>query len=80
MTAWQCFGVVLRTFGLILLLCGVYYLFTAAYTAIVSYSRPHSPPGTYAVYGIAYCLVSLYFLRGAPGLAGFCYPQLSETE
>ncbi len=36
MTAWQCFGVILRTFGLILLLGGVYYLFTAAYTAIVS--------------------------------------------
>ncbi len=80
MTPQQCFGVVIRTFGLFLLLTCLYFFFTGAYLLSVALSRPHSPPATYAAYGIVSSFVSLYLLRGAPGLAGFCYPQSSGAD
>jgi len=74
MTPQQCFGIIIRTFGLILSLLSFYYFFTAAYLRMSSYQRPHAPPSTYAVYGVMSLLVSLYFLKGASGLIRFCYP------
>lgn len=74
MTPQQCFGVVIRTFGLFLLLSSLYFLFTGVYLALAPLARPHSPPSTYVVYGVVSAVACLYFLRGAPGLIGFCYP------
>ncbi len=75
MTPQQCFGVVIRTVGLLLLVSSLYFLFTAVYLLAFSLHRPHSPPSTYALYGVAVGLLSLYFLRGASLLMRFCYPS-----
>ena len=75
MTPQQCFGVVIRTVGLLLLVGSLYFLFTAAYLLASTLQRLHSPPSTYALYGAAAGLLSLYFLRGAPLLMRFCYPS-----
>jgi len=75
MTPRDCFGVVVRTIGLLVLLLGIYYAITAAYLLIASdYPRPHSPVTTYLFYGALMIAISLYLLRGASHLIRFCYP------
>jgi hypothetical protein len=75
MTPQHCFGVVIRTVGLLLLVGSLYFLFSAVYLLAVPLQRPHSPPSTYALYGCAIGALSLYLLRGAPLLMRFCYPS-----
>ena len=80
MAPQQCFGVVIRTFGLFLLLSSLYFLFTGIYLVFTPLARLHSLPSTYVVYGIVSGIVCLYFLRGAPGLIGFCYPAPQSSR
>ena len=73
MTQQQCFGVVIRTVGLLLLVGSLYFLFTSVYLLVFGLQRPHSPSSTYALYGGALGILALYLLRGAPLLLRFCY-------
>jgi len=79
MTPRDWFGVIIRSVGLLNLTAGLYYCLTTAYVAIASKTGAHSPPTTYALYAVFFVLLSLYFLRGAPGLMNFSYPN-SKTN
>ena len=64
MTPKECFGVVIRTIGLLMLLLGLYELLSSVY---VLGSPPlvitRIPPPVYTIYGILFVLLSLYLLR-----------------
>ncbi len=80
MTPKDCFGVVVRSVGLLVLLLGVYELLGSIYV-LVTPSRHHNATSpVYIVYGVIFLAVSLYFLHGAPGLMQFCYPSRSLQE
>ena len=74
-TPQQLFGVVVRGFGLYLLLGGLYNLFTGFYLPLAPAEKGHSAPVTFLAYAVAEILISLYLLRGASRLIRFCYPQ-----
>ena len=75
----DCFGVVIRTIGLLGILMAIFYAFSAIYIAIdPSYSKPHSAPKTYIIISLVFALVSLYLLRGATHLIQFCYPKKKQ--
>jgi hypothetical protein len=72
----DCFGIVVRSFGLLVLIVAIYYLIGGAIVAFVpNYPRAHSPLYTYFTYCPILIGISLYLLRGAPHLVRFCYPD-----
>ncbi len=69
------FGVVIRSFGLSLLVYSLWYL---AYGVAITVGLPERMPGYrtgYFISGFLFLVVSLYFLRGAPLLLRFSYPE-----
>lgn len=80
MTPKDCFGVVVRSVGLLVLLLGVYELLGSIYV-LVTPSRHHNATSpVYIVYGVFFVALSLYFLCGAPGLMQFSYPDMPPSE
>ncbi len=80
MTPGQCFGLVLRVFGLLVLVVSALYLYSAAYTFFYP-SVPHN--STAAGYLAAFVLslaAGLYFLRGAPHILRFAYPAPVSSQ
>jgi hypothetical protein len=72
----DCFGVVVRSFGLFVFLLGIYYLIAGIILAFIpDYPKAHSPAYTYCIYCTFLIGISLYLLRGAPHLIRFCYPD-----
>lgn len=75
MTARECFGVAIRTIGLLVLVASVMYLYSGLAILFV-----HGMPRTYPLFsylgafGVS-LIVGLYFLRGAPQLVSFAYPS-----
>jgi hypothetical protein len=70
------FGLIVRTIGLALLLYGFWYLMSAAIYLISP--SPEYPAGAlqgYLTSGVSILVVSLIFLKGAPFLTRFAYPQ-----
>ena len=76
------FGLIIRVWGLYLLRPGLMYFYDYWYwcqTRDINAQpstgvRPYS--GTfYIVFGIIYLVVAIYFLRGAPKLVEFSYPE-----
>lgn len=74
------FGVVVRTIGLLTLIAGLMYIGTAIFTITNPVMPRDTSPLGYVVCGISVSLVGLYFLRGIPGLMGWCYPKESEER
>jgi hypothetical protein len=80
MTPRQCFGVILRVFGLLMLGVSALYLYSTAY-AFFYPSVPHN--STTANYLAAFILTlaaALYLLRGAPQLLRFAYPRSASSQ
>jgi hypothetical protein len=74
------FGLIVRTFGLVVLLAGLHFLLSAIYV-FATPNLPHkSPLISYAIYGFVLIALSLYFLRGAPALVRFSYPEDSSQD
>ena len=77
MTPRDCFGVVVRSVGLVLLLGILYQLLTGLWLAIGAGRALFG--FSYLFYlllcGVGGLVVSLYLLRGAPDLVRFCYPD-----
>jgi hypothetical protein len=70
------FGVVVRTIGLILVFTGALYLLSALVVCVAPAFRPNlSPAWHYLAHGVIGGLFGLYFLRGAPGIVRFAYPN-----
>lgn len=80
MTARDRFGVVVRSLGLIILLLGVYNVFSSLYLPL----DPDFPHRHIAVGGLVsgcfFGLVGLFLMRGAPALVRFCYPLDERSQ
>jgi hypothetical protein len=69
----ECFGVILRTVGVIVLFVSGLYLYSAG-VALLFPETPHvSTPPRYLLAFALTLAVGLYFLRGAPHLMRFAY-------
>ena len=75
MTPKDAFGVVVRVLGMVGLYYGVYGLISALYMVLFPKSLNAAFPGWYVFSGFAYVGISLYLVRGAPGLLRFAYPH-----
>ncbi len=75
MSPAKVFGIVIRSFGLMILFYSIWFLLTGFATIA-------GMPGTKSVYivgyffsGLIFLFISLYLLRGAKQLVAFCYPE-----
>ena len=78
MTASDIFGIVVRTFGLSLLIYAIWYL---VYGIATIAGLPEGAPGYlvgYFLTGSVYLIIGLYLLRGAPLLMKFAYPSKKD--
>lgn len=80
MTPRDCFGVVVRTVGLLTLLFGFYDLLCSVYILLTPGRHHNAAFPVYSVYGLIFIVVSLFLLRGAPRLVQFCYPDGALRE
>ena len=74
MTPKAIFGLIVRTFGLSLLIYAVYTLFYCC-CAVLRIFESRLNPVAYLVTGTLFLIIGLYLLRGAPGLIRFSYPE-----
>jgi hypothetical protein len=80
MTPRECFGIAIRTIGILLLFGSVMYLYSALAILVLN-GMPHTYPLLSYVGASAVVLViGLYFLRGAPSLINFAYPPTKARE
>lgn len=76
----ECFGLIIRTLGLIFFMGGLYF-FASSLVVVITPNLPHrSTPASYAIYGCVLVALSLYFLRGAPVLVRFAYPNETSSD
>jgi hypothetical protein len=81
----DCFGIVVRTIGLLMLFVSGFYLMSGV--AILETQSPAEWHwSAYLVYGVALFSIGLYMIRGAPHLVRFAYggekeePKPKEPE
>jgi len=80
MSGKECFGVILRTAGLALILLAGYDVSASVFVALTP-ERPHSMgPGAAIVYSIFFVAAGLLLLRGASWLVKFSYPPQRESS
>ena len=80
MSPRDCFGIVVRSVGLLLLLFGLYSALSGLFLLLVSVYYQRVAPLSLFVCGVLATLVSLYLLRGAPALVRFCYPAEASAS
>jgi len=77
----QVFGIIIRTIGLSLLVYSVWYLVYGIATVAGGFPETHvGYKAAYFLSGITFLIVSLYFLRGAPHILRFSYPDEEKTD
>ena len=75
MTPKECFGIAVRTIGVLVLFGSVMYLYSAVAILVLN-GMPHTYPlVSYLGASVVAFAVGLYCLRGAPGIIGFAYPS-----
>lgn len=79
MTGREAFGVFLRCVGLLLSFLAVLYGLGALFAALGLY-RSDSTVAQYAAAFVVMLTFGLYFLRGAPALVRFSYPDASRDR
>ena len=79
MTPKDCFGIVVRTIGLLSSLGSMLYLYSALVVLFVHESPHGYAPAWYFGFFAVLLLFGLYFLRGAPHLTRFAYPSEQKT-
>jgi hypothetical protein len=74
-----------KIFGLVIRICGLGLFIYSGFNLVFIIPALLRIPGTSANYGMqwnllafGFFLLSIYFLRGAPRLLKFCYPNESE--
>ena len=80
MRAKEWFELALRVVGVVVLLYGVGYLLDSSLFRLGYFSYPDTTSGYYLIVGIAYTVVGLYLLRGAPHLVSFAYPSEADDK
>lgn len=76
----DCFGVVVRTIGLFLILFSFFYFYGAAASAIAPELGRGGTPTYYSGIGVIMLLIGVYLLRGAPHLLRFAYGDEKENS
>ena len=75
------FGLIVRSFGLGIFLFGMWYLLSAlSDLAGIDTPRDKDEMRAFFPIGAACVLVAVYFLRGAPHLVRFCYPEVRDES
>ena len=75
MSPKEIFGLVIRVLGLLLSILGVWYLISTV-SALVSPETPGTNPfHEYLIWALIFLAAGLYFLRGAPHIIRFSYPE-----
>jgi len=75
MTPKDCFGIVVRTLGLAVMIASIAYFYSTAMAALIPTNPRYVSPLAYLAIGVVYLSISIYLLRGAPALLDFCYPK-----
>jgi hypothetical protein len=78
MSPEKIFGIVVRSFGLMVSFYSVWYLVYGAASVLGMQGVPPMYKTGYFLSGLLFLSVSLYLLRGAKELVAFCYPE--ETK
>ena len=76
----QIFGIIVRVFGLSLLIYSVWYLVYGVATALGLPEQQSGFKAAYFISGVTFLLLSLYLLRGAPHILRFSYPEESKPQ
>jgi hypothetical protein len=79
MTPRECFGIAIRTIGILLLFASVMYLYSALALLLFSGMPRNYPLVSYLGASAVVFIVGIYFLRGAPRLVRFAYPSESVS-
>ena len=77
MNASEIFGIIIRCTGLALTLLGIHEVYRALIMAVQDISMTSFIP---LLFGIPNLLLGIWFLRGAPWLMSFSYPQHKIKE
>ena len=73
----ELFGVVVRSLGLLIVMCAVWSLIWVIFTCMLGGPAPNNVVGV-IVNGILSLFVGIWFLSGASGLVSVAYPEESE--
>ena len=79
MSPSEVFGIVVRVFGLGLLVSALWYLADGIAIGSGFVNEHRFDVRAFFVTGGLFLLLSLYFLRGAPYLVRFCYPLSRDS-
>ena len=74
MSGKECFGVIIRTAGLALILLAGYNVSASAFVALTPERHHSMGPGAAIIYGLFFAVAGLLLLRGASWLVKFSYP------
>lgn len=80
MTPCDIFGIIVRTFGLSLVIYAIWYL---VYGIATMAGLPEEAPGygvAFFISGGTYLTMGSYLLRGAPGVIRFAYPKQATGD
>jgi len=76
----DCFGVVVRTVGLLLMLFSLFYFYGAVAASVSPALGRGGTPVYYIGIGVVMMFVGLYLLRGAPHLLRFAYGKEQDDR
>ena len=74
------FGIIVRVFGLSLLIYSVWYLSYGVAIGFALIDQQRTSIGPYFLSGGVFLILSLYLLRGAPHVIRFSYPSSPPSE
>jgi len=70
----------LRVVGVVAFLYGMAYLLESLLSRLGYSNYPEPSPSYYVIFGIAYCVVGAYLVRGAPLIVGYAYPIAEDDD
>jgi hypothetical protein len=76
----DCFGVVIRSLGVLTLVGCTLYVYSTIIALLTPPTPDRSPPYHYLIAAIVLLIFGLYLLRGAPHLMRFAYPKDKEAS
>jgi len=76
----DCFGVVIRSLGVLTLVGCALYIYSTIIALLAPQTPNSSPAYQYFIAAIVLLIVGLYLLRGAPHLMRFAYPPDKEDS
>ena len=79
MTERDCFGVVVRSIGLLVIIVTIAYVGSGLYVVLAPTAAHKATATSYFTFAVGYGLFGLYLLRGAKHLVNFAYPSEQQA-